>query len=71
MCYNAITTSYQYTRRGQICDEHVSKFEEHPSDENDGNVGGSNFTPCLIKPLIYVELLFVLKSCVSYVMNCN
>jgi hypothetical protein len=89
MCYNAITTSYQWlyqhltlntllkccknknTWRGQICYEHVSKFEKPPSNENVGNVGGSNLTPCLIKPLLYVELFFVLKSCVSSMMNCN
>jgi hypothetical protein len=47
------------TWRSQICDEHVSKFEEPPSDENDSNVGGSNFTPCLIKPLVYVKFFFV------------
>jgi hypothetical protein len=31
-------------------DKLVSKYEESPLDDNEGGVGGLNYTPCLVKP---------------------
>jgi hypothetical protein len=30
----------------------VSKFEKSPPNDDEGGVGGLNYTPCLVKPLI-------------------
>jgi hypothetical protein len=45
----------------------VSKSKESPLDDGEGGVGGLNYTPCLMKPLIKVSLS--LESCVTSMMN--
>jgi len=36
----------------------ISEFEESLPDDNEGDVGGSNYTLCLMKPLITMPLYF-------------
>ncbi len=45
----------------------VSKFEESPPYDDEGGVGGLNYTPRLVKPLVIVSLS--LESCVTSMMN--
>jgi hypothetical protein len=52
------------TNLGKIC---VSKFEEFPPDDEEGGVGGLNFTFRLVKPLVIVSLS--LEFCVTSMMN--
>ncbi len=47
--------------------EPIFEFEEFPPYDDEGGVGGSNHTPCLVKPLVIVSLY--LESCVTYLMN--
>jgi hypothetical protein len=45
----------------------VSEFKESPLDDGEGGVGGLNYTPRLVKPLMIVSLS--LESCVTSMMN--
>jgi hypothetical protein len=45
------------------------EYEEFPSNDDEGGVGGLNCTPCLMKPLV---IMFPsLEFCVIFVMNCK
>jgi hypothetical protein len=45
----------------------VLKYEESPIDDDEGGVGGLNYTPCLVKPLVTMSLSF--ESHVTFMMN--
>ncbi len=45
----------------------ISKFEKSLLDDNEGDVGGLNYTLWVMKPLITMSLYF--ESCVTFVMN--
>jgi hypothetical protein len=47
----------------------IFEFENSSSNDDEGGVGGLNYTLCLLKPLIIVSLSF--ESCVTSMMNLN
>ncbi len=46
-----------------------SKYEEFPSNDDEGGVGGLNYTPCMMKLLVIMSLSLSLEFCVISVMN--
>jgi hypothetical protein len=49
--------------------EHVFKFEDSPSNDDENGVDGLNHSPCLVKPLVTVILYLIFKSCAPSMMN--
>jgi len=45
---------------------HVFEYEDTPSNNDEGGVGGLNCTPHLVKLLVIVTLFLVFKSCHLY-----
>jgi len=57
--------------------EPIFEFEESPPplppplNEDDGNVGGLNFTPYLPNPLVPLKVSLIMESCVTFMVNLN
>ncbi len=44
--------------------EFVFEFEVCHPNEDVGGVGGLNYTPHLVKPLVFLTISLILKSCI-------
>jgi hypothetical protein len=45
----------------------ILEFEKFPPNDDEGGVGGLNYTPSMVKPLVIMSLS--LESCVTFVTN--
>ncbi len=55
----------------KLGDELVFKSKKSPPNGNDGNVGGLNFTPRLVNPLVPLKLSLIMESCAIFMVNPN
>jgi hypothetical protein len=47
----------------------VSKSEDSPLNDDEGNVGGLNYTPCRVKPIMVLILFHIFRSYSPSVVN--